>query len=150
MNMKTYLTLALICGFTKALYFTHESTTTNVTCPPPHLKMDQSYLFHTLMNAASILCANKDLLIRTMIDVMQNTTEFSVSTLVRSMRETTVKPSFVKKGGIDFNLETLCQYHCTVMIELDLPCEYSCNATSSQNTKTISRIKIIFRQLVVK
>ena len=42
---------------------------------------------------------------------MQNLTEFSVATLVRSLRETTVKPSFVKKGGqIDFNLENLCQY----------------------------------------
>jgi len=56
-------------------------------------------------------CANKDLLIRTLVDIMQNMTEFSVATLVRSLRETTVKPSFVKKGGqIDFNLETLCQY----------------------------------------
>ena len=63
-----------------------------------------------LLSQSQDKCANKDLLIRTMIDVMQNTAEFSVSTLVRSMRETTVKPSFVKKGGIDFNLETLCQY----------------------------------------
>ena len=55
-------------------------------------------------------CANKDLLIRTIVDIMQNMTEFSVATLVRSLRETTVKPSFVKKGGIDFNLESLCQY----------------------------------------
>merc|ERR1719189_931515 len=56
-------------------------------------------------------CANKDLLMRTLVDIMQNLSEFSVATLVRSLRETTVKPSFVKKGGqIDFNLETLCQY----------------------------------------
>jgi len=55
-------------------------------------------------------CAGKDLLIKTVLDVMQNTIEFSVSTFVRSLRETTVKPSFVKKGGIDFNLEILCQY----------------------------------------
>ena len=48
---------------------------------------------------------------RTLVDIMQNLTEFSVATLVRSLRETTVKPSFVKKGGqIDFNLESLCQY----------------------------------------
>ena len=55
-------------------------------------------------------CAGKDLLIKTVLDVMQNSIEFSVSTFVRSLRETTVKPSFVKKGGIDFNLEILCQY----------------------------------------
>jgi len=56
-------------------------------------------------------CSNKDLLMRTLVDIMQNLTEFSVATLVRSLRETTVKPSFVKKGGqIDFNLENLCQY----------------------------------------
>ena len=55
-------------------------------------------------------CAGKDLLIKTVLDTMQNTIEFSVSTFVRSLRETTVKPSFVKKGGIDFNLEILCQY----------------------------------------
>ena len=55
-------------------------------------------------------CANKDLLIRTLVDIMQNLNEFGVASLVRSLRETTVKPSFVKKGGIDFNLETLCQY----------------------------------------
>ena len=55
-------------------------------------------------------CANKDLLIRTLVDIMQKKTEFSVATLVRSLRETTVRPSFVKKGGIGFNLETLCQY----------------------------------------
>merc|ERR1719412_2459171 len=67
-------------------------------------------LTHGLLSQSQDKCANKDLLIRTVIDVMQNTTEFSVATLVRSLRETTVKPSFVKKGGIDFNLETLCQY----------------------------------------
>ena len=58
-------------------------------------------------------CANKDLLMRTLVDIMQNLSEFSVATLVRSLRETTVKPSFVKKvqgGQIDFNLESLCQY----------------------------------------
>jgi len=56
-------------------------------------------------------CANKDLLMRTLVDIMQNLSEFSVATLVRNLRETTVKPSFVKKGGqIDFNLESLCQY----------------------------------------
>lgn len=55
-------------------------------------------------------CAGKDLLIKTVLDVMQNTVEFSLSSFVRSLRETTVKPSFVKKGGIDFNLEILCQY----------------------------------------
>ena len=54
-------------------------------------------------------CAGKDLLIKTILDVMFGI-EFSVSTFVRSLRETTVKPSFVKKGGIDFNLEILCQY----------------------------------------
>merc|ERR1739838_899954 len=56
-------------------------------------------------------CSNKDLLMRTLVDIMQNLSEFSVATLVRSLRETTVKPSFAKKGGqIDFNLESLCQY----------------------------------------
>jgi hypothetical protein len=55
-------------------------------------------------------CANKDLLIRTLVDLMHKMGEFSVATLVRWLRETTVKPSFVKKGGIDFNLESLCRY----------------------------------------
>ena len=55
-------------------------------------------------------CANKDLLLRTVVDLAQSMTEFSVSSLVRFLRETTVKPSFVRKNSIDFNLETLCQY----------------------------------------
>lgn len=64
-----------------------------------------------LVNEYQDKCCNKDLLMRTLVDIMQNiAAEFSIATLVRSMRETTVKPSFVKKGGIDFNLESLCQY----------------------------------------
>lgn len=55
-------------------------------------------------------CSSKDLLIRTLVDVVQNMNGVCIATLVRSLRETTVKPSFVKKGGIDFNLESLCQY----------------------------------------
>ena len=65
-------------------------------------------------------CANKDLLIRTVVDLAQAmTNEFSVTSLVRSLRETTVKPSFVRKStSIDFNLETLCQYLESSAIEI--------------------------------
>ena len=57
-------------------------------------------------------CVSKDLLIRTIVDLAQSMvgTEFSVASLVRSLRETTIRPSFVRKSSIDFNLETLCQY----------------------------------------
>ena len=65
-------------------------------------------------------CANKDLLIRTVVHLAQAmTNEFSVTSLVRSLRETTVKPSFVRKStSIDFNLETLCQYLESSAIEI--------------------------------
>ena len=64
-------------------------------------------------------CANKDLLIRTVVDLAQAMTEFSITSLVRSLRETTVKPSFVRKStSIDFNLETLCQYLESSAIEI--------------------------------
>lgn len=59
-------------------------------------------------------CVSKDLLIRKIVDLATQQSmigsEFSVASLVRSLRETTVKPSFVRKSSIDFNLETLCQY----------------------------------------
>ena len=35
MNMKSYLTLALICGIAKAVPVRQENYTINVTCPPP-------------------------------------------------------------------------------------------------------------------
>jgi len=55
-------------------------------------------------------CANKDLLMRTLVDIMQNLSEFSVATLVRSLRETTVKPSFVKRSKVDKLISTLKAY----------------------------------------
>lgn len=84
-----------------------------------HSLMTRLEVTQGLVNEYQDKCSNKDLLMRTLVDIMQNiAAEFSIATLVRSMRETTVKPSFVKKGGIDFNLESLCQYLETSANEL--------------------------------
>ena len=49
-------------------------------------------------------CVSKDLLIRTIVDLAQSMvgTEFSIASLVRSLRETTIRPSFVRKSNYNW------------------------------------------------
>ncbi len=67
-------------------------------------------------------CNAKDLLMRTLADlvVKELASEVSVTGLLRSLREVTVKPSHIKrKGMVDFNLENLCRYLEAVSTELN-------------------------------
>ena len=55
-------------------------------------------------------CATKDFLIRTLSEIVVKADDLgSATAVVRRLRETTFKPSYVVKG-IDFNLDSLCKF----------------------------------------
>ena len=56
-------------------------------------------------------CATKDFLIRTLSEIVVKADDFgSATAVVRRLRETTFKPSYVVNRKIDFNLDSLCKF----------------------------------------
>ena len=56
-------------------------------------------------------CATKDFLIRTLSEIVVKANDIgSATAVVRRLRETTFKPSYVVNRKIDFNLDSLCKF----------------------------------------
>ena len=75
---------------------------TNLNFPPQKMKS---------LHPQEHKCATKDLLIRTLSEIVVKADDFgSATAVVRRLRETTFKPSYVVNRKIDFNLDSLCKF----------------------------------------
>ena len=53
-------------------------------------------------------CAIKDFLIKSLVELIRSSSELGSSSMVRHLRESTYKPSYVR--NLDFDLKSLCSF----------------------------------------
>ena len=96
-------------GISFWIFFCQAEATVAYTCPSCVILLCPTFQIRST-HSQEHKCATKDFLIRTLSEIVVKADDFgSATAVVRRLRETTFKPSYVVKG-IDFNLDSLCKF----------------------------------------